>query len=317
MSGVVRKEQYASVKKIQRALLGTQSKAPRQEPPGVASVGLINILGGKEAKLQALVRHVDIGAHESLQPIKLLIEFMSFIVGGLTVEADKVEEAICDAKKVAATLTHEIQRCEVELQYRQQYSGTNVTRALAQFYRAKCIFSPSASVNTTEGHLRELAQAIMEDRARLQETRSKLRVLTMVQRLLWGSGSVPQEDVECVLRDWSVTLTIRRFNHKLRDIMLPLKEEARNALGCLLSLEEFIVHVDIGLSAATEDLEACLVSLKKCILMQEEDSRVRRINAMRERASTEPSFMFHLSRPTERYSASAMETEELSKLYCS
>ncbi|ORC85510.1 uncharacterized protein TM35_000341220 [Trypanosoma theileri] len=318
MIGSVTSEQYTTVKKIQRTLLGTQSTIPRREPLDLSSIGLINFLGRKEAKLRSLVRGVDISIHESLQPLGFLVEFMSFIVGGLTVEADKIGEAVCDTRKVAATLAHEIQRCEVELEYRHQYSGTNVTRALAQFYPTQRVYSSSAVSSSGGGnHLQELTQAISEDRVRLRETKSKLKALVLVQRFLWGSGNVPQEDVEHVQQDFGVTLAIRRFNHKLRDIMLPLSEEAQNSLGCLNSLQEFIAHVDIGLSAATEDLDICLVSLKKNILMQQEDSRVRRIEALRDKSSLESSSSIHFARPLERKFVPTMETEELSKLYCS
>ncbi|KAH9578100.1 hypothetical protein LSM04_004946 [Trypanosoma melophagium] len=312
----VTSEQYASVKKIQRTLLGTLSTIPRREPLDMSSVGLVNFLGGKEARLRALLRGVDISVHESLQPLRFLVEFMSFIVGGLTVGADKIEEAVCDTRKVAATIAHEIQRREVELDCRHQYSGTNVTRALAQFYRTQRVYS-SSTFSSKENHLQELTQAISEDRVRLQESKGKLRALLSVQRFLWGSGDLPKEDVEHAQDDFGVILAIRRFNHKLRDIMLPLGEEAQNSLCCLTSLQEFIADVDIGLSAATEDLDVCLVSLKKCILMQQEDSRVRRIDAMREKYSLDSSSSIQFSRPVERKFASSMETEELSKLYCS
>ncbi|RNF25769.1 uncharacterized protein Tco025E_01961 [Trypanosoma conorhini] len=319
MSRPVTKEQYASVRKVQRALLGACPTAPRQELLDAHSMGLINFLSGKESKLQALTRHLDIAANESLQPLKLLGEFMSFIVGSLTVEADKIEEAVCDARKVVATLTHEIQRCEVELGYRQQYGGTNVTRVLAQFYHTRRVTSSSTANfgGDKDGYTHDLLLAIAEDRALLQENRRRLRVLIMVQRLLWGSGNVSADDAERMLRDFGVTLTILRFNHKLRDLMLPLKPESRNSLECLSSLGEFIAKVHIGLSAATEDLDVCLLSLKKCILMHEEDSRVRRISALREAPAVEVSSVFHASRPNRRASTSARETEELSKLYCS
>ncbi|RNF09599.1 hypothetical protein TraAM80_02083 [Trypanosoma rangeli] len=319
MSRTVTKEQYASVRKVERMLLGACLTTPRQGLLDPHSMGIINFLSGKESKLQALMRQLDVGAHKSLQPIKLLVEFMSFIVGGLTIEADKIEEAVCDARKAVAALTHEIQRRKLELGCRKQYSGTNVTRTLDQFYRTKrAIFLSTANRRgNEEGYTHDLILAITEDRTLLQENRRILRVLIMVQRLLWGSGNVSEEDIECMLRDFSIPLTIRRFHHKLRDLMLLLKPEARSSLKCLLSLGEFIANVHIGLSAATEDLDVCLFSLKKCILMQEEDLRVRRINALREAPSVEVSSVFHLSGPNRRTSTSARETEELSKLYCS
>ncbi|KAF5226291.1 hypothetical protein TcYC6_0121300 [Trypanosoma cruzi] len=320
MSRAVTKEQYASLRAIRRTLLGTCSGVPRQEILDAHSMGLINFLSSKESKLQALVRQMDIGAHDSMHSVKSLVEFMSFIVGGLTVEADKIEEAVLHTRKAVAALTHEIQRCEMELEHKQQYGGTNVTRALAQFYRTKLVISSStASSNRNEkGCTHELARTIAEDRARLQETKRNLRVLIMVQRILWGSGIVSQEDVKYMLCEFGVALTIRRFNHKLRDLMLPLRQEARDPLKCLLSLEGFIENVHIGLSAALEDLDDCLVSIKKCILLQQEEFRVRRTNALRERPSAEVSSVFHSSRPNRRaLLTSAKETEELSKLYCS
>ncbi|EKF30084.1 hypothetical protein MOQ_006111 [Trypanosoma cruzi marinkellei] len=321
MNRAVTREHYASLRAVRRTLLGKCSGFPRQELLDVHSMGLINFLSSKESKLQALVRQMDIGAHDSMHSVKLLVEFMSFIVGGLTVEADKIEEEVLHTRKAVAALTHEIQRCEMELEHKQQYSGTNVTRALAQFYRTKRVISSStASSNRNEkGCTHELARTIARDRARLQETKRNLRVLITVQRLLWGSGTVSQEDFAYMLCEFGVALTIRRFNHKLRDLMLPLRQEARDPPKCLLSLEEFIENVHIGLSAALEDLDACLVSIKKCILLQQEELGVRRINASRERPSAEVSSVFHPSRPNRRrvLMTSAKETEELSKLYCS
>lgn len=318
MHHAVTMEQYANAKKIQRTFLGTRSTVLRQKICDVVSIGLINFLAGKEAKLQALLRHLDITAHESLQPLKLLVEFMSFIVGGLMVEAERIEGAVCDTRKLVETLTHEIRRREVELQHRQQYNGTNVTRALAQFYCTKRSVSSASLVSSNEEYLQGPLQAIAEDRVRLQEAKSQLRPLVMVKRLLWGSSNVSQDTLEDALRHTSVSLAIHQFDHKLRDIMFLLKQEARGSLQCLTSLEEFIANVAIGLSAASENLDTCLMSLRKCILVQEEDSKIRCIDARRhERSSVDAFLAFHAPPPVRRVSTSTTETEELSKLYCS
>jgi hypothetical protein len=274
-------EEQRCVAAAQAVLLGGCSPAATGAPPLHGSdVGLLYFMNEKQRLLQRCAASIDL---ESVTPLRLVLEFMSFVVSGLIVEAERIDAAFIALKKEIAKLGLEMRTADLDLQFRWEHSGTLVDQAVAQHYKTRVVVPASrqalsiAQRDHAAAKLSEF-QAIMHQRDQMTALRQRRTALLSVQRLLRGSGAEVSADAAAAHVKGAHTVHImRKAAHRMRDIQAEL---AGNAVPEVQSLLDFIAHVDVGLSAAIEDLGACALSIKKTLLEQHRDGVIRRMDAL-------------------------------------
>jgi hypothetical protein len=275
------------VSQVQRVIRGVVAQTPSPSVVRFETVGLLFFLNEKQAQLHNALRGVDLSVDESLTPLKLLVEFMTFVVGGLIVEAEKVDEEVIRTKQSVNEWQAELEALNVELQYRRQHVGSAVTRVLSQHYRTKVrvpVAHPSDQLDplSAEG-LQDVVAAIAKARREHEAAKKRLRALLHAQHVLHGTNPhVAPVESNAIVGALGIAHTFCKANHKLRDAMIPF-ESPVDDLPTLVSLQEFVLHVDIGMTAANDDLDAAIISLRRHLVYQHKERQHERLRMKDER----------------------------------
>ena len=327
-------EEYRAVHGAQAVLVGLATS--NQAVLRGSDCGLLYFMNEKQRQLQRCAR-VDL---EAVTPLRLVLEFMSFVVSGLIVEAERIDEAAINVKKDLATIGHDLRATDLDLQYRWEHSGSKVEQAIAQHYKSKIVVPLSQHANeiARKGHpasgLSEFS-AILQQREQLSLLKRRQSALAQVQRVLHGSGLKVAEDAASAFVKASNALhVLRKAGHRVKDALVAIP--AGDTVPAIHSLQEFVAHVDVGLTAAVDDLEACAVSIKKSALsnrkdeflkhMEDQDNRNKLLSnaAMRQNEQSSRSTLrrdpaFVEARPPQLVAPPRPKSEmdEFLRLYCS
>lgn len=310
-------EKHAVVRRVLRVALGSTSNTPTPVVLRVADIGLLYFINQKQSQLHNALAMLDISSEPELEPLRAMVEFFSFVVGGLIVEAERVDEAVLTVQREAARVGAELRHVDVELQHQQRTAGTSVEQAIATHYHTR-VGVPQrhaqpriVELGTDENsRLGDLPTTMVSLRSQLQHLRSHLRVLKFVASLLHGNGArIPETEVAAIVAELDVLGTFRKANHKIRDAVfdVPRKED----LVAVSSLLEFIAYLDCGMTAALNDLQAAERNLKKATVLTRTKATIDHLterDARNKAMSTEALRMNEHSTYTVLHRASAHNT---------
>lgn len=329
-SASVGQEDFQSVVAARAALLGDMTGAPQLRG---SDVGLLYLINEKQRLLQQTAERVDL---EAIAPLRLVLEFASFVVSGLILEAERIDSAFIEGRKDVAALGVELRAADMDLQFRWEHSGTRVHQAIAQHYKTRIVVPASKKTIRTAGAATHRAAAQMSEFHSIQQHRDRMTMLrhrqtalARVQRLMHGSGvPVSESDALAHVKATHTLYAMRQAAHRIRDIQAEVPEAG--AVPEIQSLLDFITHVDAGLSAAVEDLEACALSIRKAMIDRDRDDAIRAMNAANVRNKHSSSSAMRQNEQASRNTllrepAVAVapkprvtsETDEFLKLYCS
>ena len=285
------RDQAKLLRRTVTVLQGVQSVTPTPSILRVADVGLLYFLNQKQAQLHAIVAMVDLAAHPALRPVQALVEFTSFIVGGLIVEAERVDEATITVRKELARLGAELRNADLDLQYRHEHVGTSVSQIIAQHYKTHLSVPQKHHRNdrvVVEQHrydagggqslLGELPELINTLRGQVKVLRAHLTALTTIQKLLHGNGArMPEAEAAAIVTELDVVATFRKALHKFKDAVYDVPE--RQSLTAVDSISEFVAYLDCGLTAAMDELLLATRTVKKSLLGHDNTTLVGQLSA--------------------------------------
>lgn len=279
-------EQCRMLSRAKRVLIGAPSQTPTPAVLKHADIGLLYFLNEKQAALHRVVGGTDLSCSQHLEALRLLVEFLSFAVGGLIVEAERIDEAILRNQQDMNDVATELQKMDLELQYRKQRTGSVVNKVLSQHYKCR-VNIPTVHVSdqldpNSAHELQAFSGAILELRKFHLEQKKRRKALLLAQRLLHGTGvPIPAVEAEAIVADLPIAMTFRKVHHSLKDAILPLGDDvAETDLMSVVSLIEFVMHVDVGIGAASDDLDAGVLQIKKFMIGQERNRKSEHLSAL-------------------------------------
>lgn len=273
-----------ALQRARRVLVGPTSIVPTPTILRYTDVGLLFFVNEKQALLHQAIAGVDISQGEALAPLRMLVEYVNFLVAGLIVEAERIDECAIMIEQDINGVTLEMRKLDLEMQHRKQRVGSIVSRVLSQHYRARVtvphVHSSDQLDDTMSSELTELTGGIASLRSILQQLKAKKKAVGSAQRLLHGcSKHIPTVEAEAIVADLPMGLTVRKAQHCIRDALIPIKDEEVE-LPAMISLLEFVAHMDVGIGAATDDIDAGIMQVRKAIAEHERSVKDDRLNAL-------------------------------------
>ncbi|CUI15351.1 Hypothetical protein, putative [Bodo saltans] len=271
------------LQRARRVLVGPSSIVPTPTVLRYTDVGLLFFINEKQALLHRALSAVDIHENESLAPLRMLVEYINFLVAGLIVEAERIDECAIQLEQDINGVSLEMKKIDLEMQHRKQRVGSVVSRILSQHYRARVtvpnVHSSDQLDSTMASELGELTEGITSLRFMLQQLKAKRKAVGIAQRLLHGSSQdVPAVEAEAIVADLPIGLTVRKAQHSLKDALLPIRNDEE--LPAMISLLEFVAHMDVGIGAATDDVEAGMMQIRKAMAERERGMKDHHLNAL-------------------------------------
>eukprot|EP01064_Diplonema_japonicum_P032507 TRINITY_DN6129_c0_g1_i1.p1 TRINITY_DN6129_c0_g1~~TRINITY_DN6129_c0_g1_i1.p1 ORF type:complete len:398 (+),score=65.55 TRINITY_DN6129_c0_g1_i1:34-1227(+) len=256
---------HGAVKSCLKIFSGRVSSTPTASLPSTDDMGLLMFLNLKQSHLNRATAGVDLYKYPALKPLLSIIEFVNYVVGGLIVEAEKVDEMHIAIKK-------ELIRREARLDYhiydqrvRNKGGGSQVEQVLAVH------FPQGPQISTRSSHLysnanpeaTEALQLIGDDRWVLNELRAHLRVASQCRSMLHGKspGGIDPNLADGIVHELGIAQTFRKAMHKVKDVSNELKD--KDALPALQTLSQFMDYLHYGVSVALDELENCELMLRK------------------------------------------------------
>eukprot|EP00760_Papus_ankaliazontas_P005866 PhM_4_TR12795/c0_g1_i1/m.48496 len=290
--------EHKVARKLLRVLNGTRSATPTLAIPNFLPFGLLLFLNEKQSQVQRVLfhDHPDVQLHGNTNTAALLsaAEFLNFIVGGLIVEAERVDEMVIQLRKQIVVVENEVQCIEMDLKLSRRTLSSGVQQTLATHYREP----PRSRVHSVElqasdvsdaqsMQIRLLNQSLAEKKMFLTQLRQQLKACVRVQRVLHGQKdskslhAVPQETASDIIADMSILISFRKAQHCIRDAVYDLREgdaTSGTGLAAISSLQEYIDYVDWGLSAALDDLEGAELKLRKLVKVKSTEAALSQLD---------------------------------------
>jgi hypothetical protein len=275
-------EQARVVRRAVHVIQRSASSVPTPLVLRVEDVGLLHFLSQKQQLLHAAIADTDVASHAALAPLAKLVEFVSFVVGGLIVEAEHVDEAVIGVRRDAALVGAEMRNCDIDMQEQQQHTGGNVAQAISQFYNTRLVvpcrsaaapLAASAARSAAAGPYVSTLHAL---RARLKALKAQRAALTAVQRLLHGNGSeVGDTEAAAIASELDVLVVFRKALHRIRDVTYGVEQ-----LDAVSSIVDFLAYLDAGLVGALDELQGSERGLRKLALMEGTSRQTERLAAL-------------------------------------
>lgn len=266
---------FRIVKQIERVVNGPSVSTPSPNILHFADVGLLYFLKNKQSLILSLISQLNLATEEALLPLKSLLEFSNFVVGGLIVEAERVDEAVIELKKEISEVGNNLRNHDLELQHKRRYVGSTVVQTIAHHYSTRINVPMRESTKHSDQladrdniQLSKFADAIQSHRRLLHLKQKQLKALIAIQRLLRGSSEqIPSVEADAIVQDLGILPTFRKANHRIRDILFDVP--SKDDLKAVHSLLEFIMYLDCGMTAAADDLGACALNIQKKFVAEE------------------------------------------------
>ena len=294
-------EKLKTVRRALRAVHGSAGHTPSPAILNYADVGLLYFLNQKQAQLHEALGALGTGDSSDLRPLHDMVEFVRFVVGGLIVEAERVDAAVVAVKKEVARVSADLRNVDAEIQYLRPRLGSSVEQAIAQHYRGRLTVPQRGAALALDGvgtveqsQLGELPQAVVSLRAQLRHLDSHLRALRVVQRLIHGSGlRIPEVEAAAVIAELDVVTTFRKAAHKVRDATFDLP--GREDLVAVASTLDFFEMLCSGVVAASDAIQELENFLKKERSKQRSTSSIRSLDTVDARNKLMSSEALHLN----------------------
>lgn len=272
-----------ALQRARRVLIGPSSIVPTPTVLRYTDVGLLFFINEKQALLHRALSDVDINDNEALAPLRMVVEYLNFLVAGLIVEAERIDECAIQLEQDINAVVLELRTLDLEMQHRKQRVGSVVSRVLSQHYRSRVtvpnVHASDQLDHTMASELSELTGGITTLRAVLTQLKAKRKAIGIAQKLLHGaSQDVPAVEAEAIVADLPIGLTARKAQHTLKDALLPLRDDEE--LPAIISLLEFVAHMDVGIGAATDDVDAGIMHTRKAAAERERGMRDHHLNAL-------------------------------------
>ena len=279
-------DQGRVVRRVRRIMSGAPESTPSPVLLQFTDVGLLFFLNEKQSQLHELLANVDVSAHEGLKPLSALVELMTFLVGGLIVEAERIDEQTITIRKELTVVANELRSCDIDLQQKRMVAGSVAEQTIAQFFKTRANVPARARLGRNEMLEKknveedvELVTSINALRERKNVLQLQLKALTKVQKLLHGSGrAIPEVEAAAIVSDLGLLPTFRKANHKVRDAVFDVPQ--RDELQAITSLLEFLTYLDCGMTTALLDMQQCELTLNKAIALLEKDEKVERLRLL-------------------------------------
>jgi hypothetical protein len=249
-----------AVRKVLRIVRGSPSATPTPIVLKYSDIGLLYLLNQKQAQLHEALQAFTNPQLAELPALLTLADFMKIVVGGLIIEAERVDAAVIAVQKEMARVGSELRHCDVELQHQRLRLGTHVEQAIAQHYRGRLsvpqrFMRPRIDVlgDTENRQLGELPTAIVSLRAQLGHLRRHFEALKVMQRLIHGGGlRMPEAEAAAVVAELDISSTFRKAAHRVRDHTYDLA--GKDDLDAVNSMHAFIDMLCTGFAAAVDDI---------------------------------------------------------------
>lgn len=274
------------LQRARRVLLGSSPSVQAPTPTVIkfSDVGLLYFLNEKQSLLHRVIGNTNIADSQELEPLRLLVEFLSFAVGGLIVEAERIDEAAIVVQQQINDATADLQKLDLELQFRKQRVGSTVSRVLSQHYRTRVtvptMHASDQLDSQSAAELQELSEGIASLRKTIGDLKKRKAVVFHAQRLLHGPGTaIPSIEAEAIVADLPMLVTFRKMHHSVRDALVVLRDQEAS-VPAVVSLVEFVMHIEVGIGAATDDLESSIMVAKKQCVVHSHTQRDERLTAL-------------------------------------
>eukprot|EP01060_Flectonema_neradi_P019235 TRINITY_DN2626_c0_g1_i1.p1 TRINITY_DN2626_c0_g1~~TRINITY_DN2626_c0_g1_i1.p1 ORF type:complete len:386 (+),score=76.49 TRINITY_DN2626_c0_g1_i1:51-1160(+) len=263
---------HAVVSRCLKIFTGRVSSTPTASLPTTDEMGLLMFLNIKQAQLGKSTKDIDLYRFPALKPLLSIIEFVNYVVGGLIVEAEKIDEMYLTIKK-------EMIKREARRDYRRydesvkrKGEGSQLSQILAVHFPCKPhetvgrrtsrrISSQSGSDTATT--MTEEDREEEEDRWMNQQLRQHRRCAALCRTLLHGKapGGLDPNTASAAASEMGIAPTFRKAIHKVRDALHDVDQV--ESLPAMSTLIQFMDYLHYGVSVALDELENSELLLRK------------------------------------------------------
>ena len=285
---------HGVVKKCLGIFAGRRSCTPTASLPNTHDMGILMFLNLKQAHLNHATRGVDLYRYPALKPLLSIIEFINYVVGGLIVEAEKIDEMHITIKKEMIKRRARIDYQRQDIKVRSKGVGTQVHQVLSAHFPSKALrtaprsraLNTNMSVHALEGltqeevdRIHDQQQSVEDDKWVLQQLTSHLRTACVARSLLHGksAGGVDPNVADGVVQELNIAQTFRKAMHKIKDCLNEVED--KSSLPALQTLSQFLDYLHYGVAVALDELETCEVLLRKRGVGESAERKMKRLDA--------------------------------------
>ncbi|KAJ9450375.1 hypothetical protein DIPPA_01593 [Diplonema papillatum] len=259
---------HAVVKKCLRIFNGRVSSLPTASLPSVEGMGLLLFLNLKQAHLNQATRLIDLYQYPVLKPLLSIIEFINYVVGGLIVEAEKIDEMYLAIKKEMIKRETRMDNRGYQEKTKTRVSGSQLDQILGVHFPCKPTATATIKRNLqgleapTDEELATL-NAIEDDRWIFGQLKQHLASACGARAILHGKipGGMDANEADAIVQELGIAHTFRKAIHKVKDAVNQVED--KDSVPALHTLAQFIDYLHYGVSVALDELENCEVTLRK------------------------------------------------------
>ena len=292
---------HSVVKRCLKIFSGRLSATPTASLPTTDDMGLLMFLNLKQAHLSQATSGLDLYRYPVVKPLLSIVEFINFVVEGLIVQAEKIDEMHIVIRKEIVKRNAQVGYQKQDLRVRSKGVGSQLSQILsAHFPDKKPATAPRRSVSRTRGggggggggsllldslaseEARQAAQdeqQVEEERWMLHQLRSHLRAASSARTLLHGRvpGGVDPHAASGMVAEMNIAQTFRKAMHRIKDSLNEVEDQS--SLPALQKLSQFMDYLHYGVAVALDELETCEVLLRKRSVGDDADRKLQILDA--------------------------------------
>ena len=265
---------HTVVNRCLKIFTGRVSSTPTASLPTTDEMGLLMFLNIKQAQLGKATKDIDLYRYPTLKPLLSIIEFVNYVVGGLIVEAEKIDEMHLTIKKEMIKREARRDYRKYDENVRRKGEGSQLSQILAIHFpsgphetmarkrinrNTRSMSGSEAATNITDESFREEE----EDRWMTQQLKQHRRCAALCRTLLHGkaAGGIDPNEASAAASEMGIAPTFRKAIHKVRDALHDVEQV--ESLPAMSTLIQFMDYLHYGVSVALDELENSELLLRK------------------------------------------------------